>query len=92
MVEIKMNIDNGKLRYMEDDEMIEYLSDLYSKKLKEIPVDVEDLTSKQKKEMKVSIHDFKTKAGKKLHEARKKICYRGTKNQKRNIRKKLNKE
>lgn len=53
---------------------------------KYIPINTEDMNRKQKREMKVSLHDHKSKLGKILTEHRKL-----TKNQRRNLRKKLKK-
>ena len=54
--------------------------------------DLDDMTDKQKAEGKVSLKDTRSKLGKKLHEERRRLGYdKLTRNQRRNLRKKLRK-
>ena len=58
-----------------------------------IEVNLMDMTEKQKKEKQVSLKDHKSTLGKLLTEERKQRGYsQMTKNQKRNLRKKLNRK
>jgi len=76
-----MNVDTGYLRRLLEEEKP---SD------REILIEESELTEKQKKTNKVSLKDNRSKAGKKLQSARKNIRFNDlTRNQKRNIKKKI---
>lgn len=85
-----MNLETGELKSFDFKE--ELIKALEKEQGKAVQIDPKEATRKQLEEMKVSLMDHKSNLGKILTEERKKKDYsKLNKNQKRNLRKKLNK-
>lgn len=86
-----MDIRTGKI-YPTTNELKKAIENLETKEQDLLKVTKEEMTDKQKETNQVSLHDNKSVLGKKLQKVRKKLGYsQMSRNQKRNLRKRLKK-